>query len=85
MYYLINSVTTPNNLSTEASCLGEHGVAVSAEKRSSFPGAPIPRRALQVPTEIQFFSRARLRYAPRDKMPQLIRYQISYQIPFKNL
>ncbi len=49
MYYLINAVTTPNNLSTEASCLGEHGVALGAEKESLFTGAPIPRRALQSP------------------------------------
>jgi len=49
MYNLTNSVTTLVNFFIKASCLGEHGVAVGAEKRSSFPGAPIPRRALQNP------------------------------------
>jgi len=42
-------VTTSNNFFTETSCLGEHGVALGAEKRGLFPGAPIPRRALQGP------------------------------------
>jgi len=38
-----------SNKSPEVSCLGEHGVALGAEKGSFFPGAPIPRRALESP------------------------------------
>jgi len=59
------------NESPEASCLGEHGVAVSTEIGSLFPGrsytSPSLRESLLKRHLILGLSS---RYAPRDKMPQ---------------
>ena len=59
-----------SNKSPEVSYLGEHGVALGVEKGSFFQALLYLAEPYRVPTEIPSFFWARLRYAPRDKMPQ---------------